>query len=173
MQYSPLTDIQALLNFLLLRSYDTCKYCLSFNPSPIHLAKSTVELHASKRIYNKDTPKLPFVAITASLEILYTIACGLSLADDINHLWEILSVRFTVMTLHTKQLVRTIEGIARLLETSVALDNFGPRGQFEEEDDGVQRDPVTLVLDKLTLNLIETPRAGSTHEEVNLGIEQT
>jgi len=72
------------------------------------------------------------------------------------------------MSLHTKQLVDTIEGMARLLETSITVDAFGPRGQFEEEDDGVQRDPMTLVLDKSTQNLIETPRAGATNEQVYL-----
>jgi hypothetical protein len=68
------------------------------------------------------------------------------------------------MLLHTKQLVSTIEGMAKLLETSVTIKGFGPRGEFEDE--GVQRDPVALVLEKLTLNLIEEPRAGATKEEV-------
>jgi hypothetical protein len=70
------------------------------------------------------------------------------------------------MSLHTKQLVATIEGMAKLLGVSVTSDGFGPRGEFE--DDGVQRDPVALVLDKLTLNLIEEPRAGSSKEEVSV-----
>jgi Protein of unknown function (DUF3636) len=87
------------------------------------------------------------------------------LPADIAKFWEISTVNFTVMTLHTKQLVSTIEGMSRLLETSITKDGFGPRGEFE--DDGVQRDPVALVLDKLSLNLIQEPRAGSTREEVN------
>ena len=70
-----------------------------------------------------------------------------------------------MMTLHTKQLVATIEGMSRLLEASVTNDGFGPRGEFEDE--GVQRDPVALVLDKLSLNLVQEPRAGSSQEEVN------
>jgi hypothetical protein len=123
-----------------------------------------VELHASKRIYNKEIPQLPYVAVTSALELLYTIGCGLPLPADIAQFWEILTVNFTVMTLHTKQLVATIEGMSRLLETSVANDGFGPRGAFEDE--GVQRDPVALVLDKLSLNLVQEPRAGSSREEV-------
>jgi hypothetical protein len=79
-------------------------------------------------------------------------------------LWEILSVNFTVMVLHTKQLVRTIEGMARLLELSVTTDGFGPRGEFE--DDGIQQDPVALVLDKLSLNMVEEPRTSCTRNEV-------
>jgi hypothetical protein len=123
-----------------------------------------LERHASKRIYNKDTPQLPYTAVTSSLDIVYTIACGLPIDDDVVHFWEILSVNFTIMSLHTKQLVSTIEGMAKLLGVSVTFDGFGPRGEFE--DDGVQRDPVALVLDKLTLNLIEEPRAGSSKEDV-------
>lgn len=125
----------------------------------------TAELHASKRIYNKEIPQLPFVAVTSSFDLLYTIACGLSLPKDIAKLWQVLTVNFTVMTLHTKQLVATIEGMSKLLETSITIDGFGPRGDFE--DDGVQRDPVALVLDKLSLNLIQEPRAGCTREEVS------
>jgi Protein of unknown function (DUF3636) len=123
-----------------------------------------VELHASKRIYNKDTPQLSYEAVTTSLEVLYTIACGLPTSDEITHFWEILSVNFTVMSLHTKQFVGTIQGMAKLLEVSVTTNGFGPRGAFE--DDGVQRDPVAMVLDKLTLNLIEEPRAGCSRDEV-------
>src|SRR5208282_4708792 len=103
-KYTPLVCIQSLLNYLLLRYYATCKHCLTSTPSPIHLAQSTVELHASKRIYNKDTPQLAYAAVVASLDVLYTIACGLPASDDITHFWEILSVNFTVMVLHTKQL---------------------------------------------------------------------
>jgi Protein of unknown function (DUF3636) len=163
-QYTPLVYIQSLLNHLLLRCYATCKHCLTFAPSPIHLAQSTVELHASKRIYNKETPQLSYAAVATSLDVLYTIACGLPTSDDITHFWEILSVNFTVMLLHTKQLVNTIEGMSKLLEVSVTTNGFGPRGAFEDE--GVQRDPLALVLDKLTLNLIEEPRAGCSREEV-------
>ena len=123
-----------------------------------------MELHASKRIYNKDTPQLPYAAVVTSLDVLYTIACGLPTSDDITHFWEILSVNFTVMVLHTKQLVNTIEGMSKLLQVSITTNGFGPRGAFEDE--GVQRDPVALVLDKLTLNLIEEPRAGCSREEV-------
>ena len=68
------------------------------------------------------------------------------------------------MLLHAKQLVTTIEGMAKLLATSVTAKGFGPRGEFEDE--GVRRDPVALVLEKLTLNLLEKPRAGCTREEV-------
>ena len=164
MQYTPLVSIQCLLNYLLLRNYSTCKHCLTFTPSPIHLAQSTVELHASKRIYNKDTPQLAYDAVIESLEVLYTIACGLPTSDDITQFWEILSVNFTVMSLHTKQLVGTIQGMSKLLEAGVTSDGFGPRGVFE--DDGIQQDPVTIVLDKLTLNLVEKPRSGCTPEEV-------
>ena len=163
-KYTPLLCIQSLLNYLLLRCYRTCGHCLTFTPSPIHLAQSTVELHASKRIYNKDTPQLPYATVVASLDVLYTIACGLPASNDITHFWEILSVNFTIMVLHTKQLVNTIEGMSRLLEVSITTNGFGPRGAFEDE--GVQRDPVALVLDKLTLNLTEEPRVGCTREEV-------
>lgn len=68
------------------------------------------------------------------------------------------------MVLHTKQLVTTIEGMTRLLQVSVTPDGFGPRGEFE--DDGIQRDPVILVLDKLTLNLIEEPRTLCSRDQV-------
>lgn len=54
--------------------------------------------------------------------------------------------------------------MAKLLETSVTQDGFGPRGDFEDE--GIQHDPVALVLDKMSLNLIEEPRAGCSKEEV-------
>jgi hypothetical protein len=163
-KYTPLIYIQSLLNHLLLRCYSTCKHCLTFSPSPVNLAQSTIELHASKRIYNKDNPRLPYETIISSLDILYTIACGLPTSDDTSHFWEILSVNFTIMLLHTKQLVHTIEGMSKLLETSVTTNSFGPRGEFQ--DDGVQRDPVILVLDKLTSNLIVEPRAGCSREEV-------
>ena len=123
-----------------------------------------MELHASKRIYNKDTPRLPYSTVITSLDVLYTIACGLPTSNDITDFWEILSVNFTVMVLHTKQLVNTIEGMSKLLEASITTNGFGPRGAFEDE--GVQRDPVALVLDKLTLNLIEEPRTGCSREEV-------
>ena len=109
---------------------------------------------------------MPYDTITKSFEVLNAIACGLYLEDDISHFWEILSVNFTVMTLHTKQFLHTIKGMAQLLEASITADGFGPRGQFEEEDDGVQKDSITLVLDKLTQILIEPPRVGSTHEQV-------
>ena len=163
-QYTPLIYIQSLLNFLLLRNYPTCAHCLTFTPSPIHLSQSTIELHASKRIYNKSFPQLPYPTILSSLTTLHTISCGLPSPDTTTHFWEILTVNFTLMLLHTKQLVATIEGMAKLLETSVTSKGFGPRGEFEDE--GVQRDPVALVLEKLTLNLIEKPRAGATKEEV-------
>ena len=166
MQYTPLIYIQSLLNFLLLRNYATCAHTLTFRPSPINLAQSTIELHASKRIYNKDFPSLPYPIILSSLNILHTIACGLPSPDHTSHFWEILTVNFTLMLLHTKQLVSTIQGMARLLETSVTAKGFGPRGEFEDE--GVQRDPVGLVLEKLTLNLIDKPRAGCSKEEVLL-----
>ena len=74
-------------------------------------------------------------------------------------------MNFVLMCLHTKQLVETIEGMARLLDTSIAEDGgFGPRGEFEDE--GIAKDPITLVLDKLTANLVEKPRAGCTKEQV-------
>ena len=111
---------------------------------------------------------MPYEAVISSIDVLYAIACGLPTSDDITHFWELLSVNFTIMLLHTKQLVYTIEGMAKLLETSITNDGFGPRGGFEDE--GVQRDPVALVLDKLTLNLIERPRAGCSKEEVYLRI---
>lgn len=164
-KYIPLVYIQSLLNYLLLRCYSACRYCIGCSPSPILLAQSTVEIHASKRIYNKDTPQFPYEAVVTSLDLLYTIACGLPNSDDVARFWEILSVNFTVMLLHTKQLVSTIEGMSRLLEVSVTANGFGPRGPFEDE--GVQRDPVILVLDKLTLNLIEEPRASCSREEVS------
>jgi len=54
--------------------------------------------------------------------------------------------------------------MAKLLETSITTDGFGPRGEFEDE--GIPRDPVALVLEKMTLNLVEQPRAGCTREKV-------
>jgi hypothetical protein len=164
-KYPPLVYIQSLLNYIFLRCYSTCAYSLTISPSPIALAQLTVERHASKRIYNKDDEHLPYPAVTGSLDALYTIACGLS-RKDISRFWEVLSVNFTVMVLHTKQLVTTIKGMARLLEVSVTNDGFGPRGEFE--DDGVTRDPVILILDKLTLNLVEEPRIACSRDEVLL-----
>lgn len=70
------------------------------------------------------------------------------------------------MSLHTKQFVGTIYGMSKLLEVSVTHNGFGPRGAFEDE--GIQRDPVAMVLEKLTLNLIEEPRAGCSRDEVFL-----
>jgi hypothetical protein len=165
MKYIPLIHIQSLLNYLLLRCYSACKHCINCSPSPIILAQSTVEIHASKRIYNKDTSQFPDEAVVSSLDLLYTIACGLPTFDDVAQFWGILSVNFTVMLLHTKQRVSTIEGMSKLLEVSITKNGFGPRGPFEDE--GVQRDPVTLVLDKLTLNLVEEPRESCSREEVS------
>jgi hypothetical protein len=70
------------------------------------------------------------------------------------------------MTLHAKQLVHTIHGMAKLLATSVEEDAIGPRGPVEDDEDDLLRDPITLVLDKLTLNLVEAPRSGATLDEV-------
>jgi Protein of unknown function (DUF3636) len=159
--------IQSLLHHVVLLNYSCCKYSLTAHPSPLHLAQRTVELHASKRIYNKPSPpELPYQSITLSLQILYAIACGLESSGDITRFWEELSVNFVLMCLHWKQLAGTIEGMTRLLETSVLADRgqFGPRGEFEDE--GIPKDPVELVLDKMTLNLVEKPRAGCTKEEV-------
>src|SRR5271169_2060085 len=91
-QYTPLLYIQSLLNFLLHRNYNACSHCLTFTPSPIHLAQSTIELHASKRIYNKSFPQLPYPIILSSLTILHTLSCGLPDQDSITHFWEILTV---------------------------------------------------------------------------------
>lgn len=171
-KYTPLMYIQSLLNYLLLRNYSTCKHCLILHPSPIHLSQSTIQLHASKRIYNKETPQIPYKTITNSLEILYTIACGLATSDEVDHFWKILSVNFVVMTLHSKQFVGTILGMSQLLEISVTSDGFGPRGSwsFDGDDDGGggggERDSVSMVLEKLTLNLIEEPRIGCPKEDV-------
>jgi len=162
--YTALIYIQSLLNYLLTRCYSACKQCLTLSPSPIQLAQSTIELHTAKRIYNKDFSQLPYQAVLSSLTILYTISCGLESTSDLHAFWEIITVNFTVMLLHTKQFVHTIEGMSKLLELSVTQYGFGPRGDFEDE--GVQRDPIGLVLDKLTLNLIEKPRAGCSREEV-------
>jgi hypothetical protein len=72
-------------------------------------------------------------------------------------------VNFVVMCLHTKQLPGTIGGMAGLLGESVWEGGVGARGGCEE--DGVQ-DPVGLVLDKLSVNLVEEPRMGAQKEEV-------
>jgi hypothetical protein len=53
--------------------------------------------------------------------------------------------------------------MAGLLGESVWEGGFGARGGCEE--DGVQ-DPVGLVLDKLSVNLVEEPRMGAQKEEV-------
>jgi len=66
------------------------------------------------------------------------------------------------MCLHTKQLPATIAGMAGLLAFSVGVEGLGPRGLCEEGTG----DPVLLVLDKLTENLVEEPRAGGSREEV-------
>jgi len=66
------------------------------------------------------------------------------------------------MCLHTKQLPATIAGMAGLLGFSVGVEGLGPRGLCEERTG----DPVVLVLDKLTENLVEEPRVGGSREEV-------
>jgi hypothetical protein len=53
--------------------------------------------------------------------------------------------------------------MAGLLAESVWEGGVGARGVCEE--DGVQ-DPVGLVLDKLSVNLVEEPRMGAQKEEV-------
>ena len=52
--------------------------------------------------------------------------------------------------------------MAGLLGFSVGAEGLGPRGVCEEGTG----DPVVLVLDKLTENLVEGPKAGGSREEV-------
>jgi hypothetical protein len=98
-----------------------------------------------------------------SFELLTTVARACETPAQQRALWEILSVNFVVMCLHTKQLPRTIGGMAGLLGESVWEGGLGARGVCEE--DGVQ-DPVGLVLDKLSVNLVEEPRTGADKPEV-------